>query len=173
MRDWTSVCQTCGVFYRVPNYRLPKSKYCGKACRSSAIARAHLNKGLKPWASKNLEGHRHKSPTRFKCGNEPWNKGFQGIHLSPDTEFKPGNDNGRSLPFGTVTIRHDSNGKPRAWLKTTGGWLPRAQAVFIAAKGKIPVGCVLHHKDHDSLNDRLSNLEPLTPADHARVHHAA
>lgn len=26
----------------------------------------------------------------FDLGNEPWNKGMKGIHLSPNTEFKPG-----------------------------------------------------------------------------------
>lgn len=168
-----SVCQSCGVFYNVPQYRIPKSKYCSKACRSSAIAKKHLNKGPKPWAAKNLERVRHKSTSRFKPGNEPWNKGLKGIHLSPESQFKPGRDSDRKLPFGSVTIRTDKGGNPRAWVKTVDGWIPRAQAVFLAARGSIPNGCVLHHRDGDTLNDRLGNLQPMTPAEHARVHHAS
>lgn len=28
----------------------------------------------------------------FSKGHKPWNKGLKGIHLSPETEFKPGHD---------------------------------------------------------------------------------
>ena len=165
------VCQNCGVFYRVPQYRLPKSKYCTKRCRSSAVAKAHLNNGPKPWAAANLEGHRHKSTSRFKSGHQPWNKDLKGIHLSPETEFQPGRENDKSLPFGAVTIRNDKAGSARAWVKTPDGWLPRSQAVYIAKHGAIPEGHVVHHIDGDSLNDRPSNLMAVTPADHARIHH--
>ncbi len=164
------VCQTCGLFYNVPQYRLPKSRYCSKTCKSSAVAKAHLNKGPKPWAAKNLNGHRHKSGSRFRQGNEPWNKGKRGIHLSPETEFLPGRDNGQKLPFGSETIRTDKSGRPRCWVKTRAGWCPRAQVVYRAKHGNIPTGKVVHHKDGDTLNDRPGNLIALTPAEHMAEH---
>ena len=165
-----SVCETCGKFYTVPNYRLAKTRFCSKSCRSSFVAEKHLNKGPKPWAAKNLDGHRHKSANRFKAGHKPWNKNLKGIHLSPDTEFKKGRDSENRLPFGTVTIREDKAGSPRAWMKTLDGWKPRAQVVFAAKHGAIPAGHVVHHKDGDTLNDRPKNLMAVTPADHARIH---
>lgn len=41
--------------------------------------------------SKKLSGYRHSEETKKKMlGRTPWNKGLQGLHLSPDTEFKIG-----------------------------------------------------------------------------------
>ena len=77
------------------------------------------------------------------------------------------------MPIGSVTVRDDKNGRPRAWIKTTDGWVPRAQAVYTAKYGAIPDGHVVHHVDHDTLNDSPSNLVAVTPSDHARIHHAA
>lgn len=39
---------------------------------------------------------------RFKAGNEPWNKGMKGIHLSPATQWKKGCESNRKLPVGSV-----------------------------------------------------------------------
>ena len=36
--------------------------------------------------------------------------------------------------------------------------------------GTIPEGCVLHHKDHNKLNNSLDNLEVMTKSDHMRYH---
>lgn len=165
-------CRVCGVSFTVPHYRRDTAKYCGKKCSGTAHAKAHLNKGPKPWAAANLDGHRHKSSSRFPKGHKPWNDGLKGLHLSPETEFKKGQEAINKLPLGSVTIRPDKNGRDRSWVKTGSGWRPLAQVNYERAFGPIPEGHVVHHKDHNSLNDDPSNLEALTPADHARVHHA-
>lgn len=165
-------CETCGADFSVRPYRKDTARFCSASCKSSMIAAKHFNKGPKPWAAKNLEGHRHKSTSRFTKGNEPWNKGVKGLHLSPDTEFKPGQPNGKELPLGSVTVREDKNGKPRAWIKTADGWMPRAQAVFLAKHKAIPEGHIVHHRDGDSLNDRPGNLVALTPSQHIQEHRA-
>jgi hypothetical protein len=36
--------------------------------------------------------------TQFKPGHKTWNKGMFGIHLSPDTEFKKGQEAHNKLP---------------------------------------------------------------------------
>lgn len=163
-------CETCGIDFTVSPYRKETARFCSASCRSSMIAAKHFNKGPKPWAAKNLEGHRHKSESRFVEGHEPWNKGKKGIRLSPASEFKAGRASDKSLPLGSVTIRHDANGKPRAWVKTDTGWLPRSQVVFQAKNGPIPVGHIVHHRDGDSLNDRPGNLVALTPRQHIQEH---
>jgi hypothetical protein len=42
--------------------------------------------------------------------------------------------------------------------------------VWKDARGPIPVGCEIHHRDDDPDNNRLENLECLTVAEHRRVH---
>ncbi len=167
---WNCLCQACGIFYRVPQYRISKSRYCSKVCHSSAVAKKYLNTGPKPWAAKNLDGHRHKSTSRFPVGHKPWNKDLRGIHLSPDTEFKAGRDSEQKLPDGKITIRVDKAGRLRAWLKVSGEWLMRARVVYAAKHGEIPSGMVVHHIDRNTLNDRPDNLAAMTRAEHINEH---
>lgn len=42
--------------------------------------------------------------------------------------------------------------------------------VWTVFNGPIPKGYVIHHKDHNSLNDRLDNLELMTKAEHVSHH---
>jgi hypothetical protein len=37
-------------------------------------------------------------------------------------------------------------------------------------RGPIPTGHHIHHKDHDKLNNRISNLECISAGEHARRH---
>jgi hypothetical protein len=166
----TNVCEECGKGYWVKPYRRAKSRFCSFECGGRSTARKHLNNGPKPWASATLARHRHKSTSRFKAGHSPWNCGVKGLQLSPATQFKKGMESDRKELLGSVTIRIDKAGKPRAWVKTTDGWAPRAQCVYVAKHGPIPSGHIVHHKDGDSLNDRPSNLVALTRAEHIRVH---
>lgn len=163
-------CEGCGAAFVVKPYRRAKARFCSQRCAGAAHAEKYFNKGPKPWAAANLHGHRHKSASRFSVGHEPWNKGKKGLHLAPATEFQKGRDNERKLPLGSVTIRTDKTGKPRAWVKTSAGWMPRAQVVYRKRYGEVPEGCVVHHRDGDTLNDRPSNLVALTRPDHIAEH---
>lgn len=165
-------CMICGEAFFVPPYRKDKAKYCSKSCRSAAIARKHLNKGPKPWASANLDGHRHKSGSRFKKGHIPWNKGVKGIRLSPSTEFKKGRESEKSMPVGSVTVRRDKNGVDRAWVKIgePSKWMERSRVVWEAVNGPIGRGMVIHHKDKNAMNDDIDNLECLTRSQHIEKH---
>jgi hypothetical protein len=49
-----------------------------------------------------------------------------------------------------------------------GGLMPEHRTVWIRAHGPIPPGYVVHHKDGDKRNNRLSNLELLILNEHAR-----
>ena len=52
------------------------------------------------------------------------------------------------------------------------GWRERAKVVWEEANGPIPKGCVIHHKDRDTLNDIAHNLEAMTRAEHLAEHRA-
>lgn len=96
-----------------------------------------------------------------------------GLHLSPATEFKPGRRPVSWVSVGTVRIREDKNGTPRAWIKTAepNQWTLRAVYVWEREhKTEVPEGCVVHHRDFNSMNDDPENLQALTRAQHIEVH---
>lgn len=105
--------------------------------------------------------------------NGSWNRGLKGIHLSPASEFKKGKAAHNKLPVGSETITKDKGrGQPRVYRKVAEPniWRLRAVLVWEEIHGPVPNGYVIHHVDHDSLNDSPTNLECLTRAEHARVH---
>jgi hypothetical protein len=142
-------------------------KYCSIECeKDDRRVRMQGNKfrrGLKP-------------ANAFAKGHATWNKDMKGIHLSPDSEWVPGQPGLHKVPVGTVTIRYDNEtGTPRAWIKVAepAKWLPRAVVTWTAAGRKIPKGKFLHHKDGDATNDgpgSLDNLELVTRAEHLEIH---
>lgn len=141
-------------------------KFCSPTCDAEWRRRKwtgnKLRSGLKPVNS-------------FVSGQEAWNKGVKGTHFSPATEFKNGHGGTRRLAVGSVTIRNDKNGKPRAWVKISdpNRWRPRAVIVWEATTSRaMPRGSVVHHIDRDTLNDEPSNLELQTRAQHILEHRA-
>lgn len=82
----------------------------------------------------------------------------------------------RAAPIGTVTIRtrHKRGGVKRAWVKIAqpNVWKLRAQDVWEAFHGPLPAGMGVHHKDEDTLNDAIGNLEAVTKAAHLAEHRA-
>jgi len=166
------VCEQCGADFTVPYYRREKARFCCASCRSAFIAAEHLNKGPKPWAAKNLEGHRHKSTSCFPKGNKPWNAGVKGIHLSPETEFPKGQQSHKRAEIGAVRIRKCKGDHLRAFVKVSepSGWRERARVVWEYHNGRVPKGYVIHHKDRDTLNDEIGNLQAMTRAEHIEEH---
>jgi hypothetical protein len=78
------------------------------------------------------------------------------------------------MPVGTVRIRtrHKRGGDTRAFVKVADPnvWRLRAHLVWEEAHGAIPTGLSVHHKDRDTLNDALSNLELLSKKEHLAEH---
>lgn len=97
----------------------------------------------------------------------------RGERRSPATEFKPGQPAHNWLPVGSVRVRIETHtGLPRAWVKVADPnfWKKRAVVVWEAANGPLLRGSVVHHKDRDSLNDDLGNLQAMTRREHAEEH---
>jgi hypothetical protein len=115
----------------------------------------------------------HKNKGCFQEGQEPWNKNLKGIHLSPATEFKKGQDPPRHEAIGTVTIRtRKRDGQQRAWIKVAepNTWKSRATFVWEKHYGPLPKGLVIHHLDRDTLNDKVTNLIAVSRAAHMNEH---
>lgn len=107
----------------------------------------------------------------FPKGNIPWNKNLKGIHLSPDSEFKKGKVPCNIKSLGSVTYRIDKSGNKRAWVKTgLHKWTPRAIFIWEIINGEIPSGGIIHHKNHNSLDDKEENLVLLSREEHIKQH---
>lgn len=97
-----------------------------------------------------------------------------GEHRGLSTEFKPGMESIFKLPVGSVTIRqrHLRTEGPRSWIKVEepNKWIPLAIHVWTLDGREIPRGFILHHKDENTLNDSLDNLECISRGAHALLH---
>lgn len=99
---------------------------------------------------------------------------MEGLHLNPSCEFKKGHRGARTNHVGAIRIRkRRRDGERRAWVKVAEPnlWRLRAALVWELANGPIPKGMLVHHKDRDTLNDALSNLELLSRSQHMKEHH--
>lgn len=153
------VCKQCGCEFD-PNGEPGRRKFCGGQCYTAW--RRH-NKSL-------LKG-------TFKPGATPWNAGTKGVMKPNATSFKKGMQSHKLLPCGSVTIRVDKSGKPRAFVKCLDAhgrpqWKLRAVAVWEQHNGPAGCGMVIHHIDRDTLNDDIANLAKMTRAEHIREHRA-
>lgn len=78
--------------------------------------------------------------------------------------------------IGTVKIRtrKKRNHEQRAYIKISNEnkWELLAKHVWKKHNGEIPNGMVIHHIDHDKLNDSIDNLAMMTKAEHLAEHRA-
>jgi hypothetical protein len=103
------------------------------------------------------------STNTFEKGCIPWNKGKEGIHLNPASEFKPGEktmENHPSWKGGVQMMTHDC-----IMLTTAPNQRERRPRVIYEQEyGEIPHGCVIFHLDGDMHNDNPENLVAVTRA---------
>lgn len=110
--------------------------------------------------------------TSFKKGMCSWNKGLTGVLKTNKTSFIKGQKPATWKPVGTITIRTDKNGKKRNFIKIAEPkkWIEYSKYVWMQKNETIPKGYIVHHKDEDTLNDGIDNLQLLTRKDHFNRH---
>lgn len=107
---------------------------------------------------------------RIMKGNVPWNKGVS-YRCSEATEFKKGNIPVNDLPIYTERILCEGKyGIPRAEIKLMRGagkknWQSKAKYVWLQNGNTYHKGYIMYHKDGDSLNDTIQNLECISRAE--------
>ena len=147
------VCKLCRESFQTSDKR---RKFCGVECYRQ-YQKQHGNKG------------------NFKTGSTPWNAGTVGVMKPNSGSFKKGRESEKRKELGEVTIRQDKADKPRAWIKVADNgnsydWVLRAVHVWKSANGPLPFGHVVHHKDRNTLNDDISNLQSMTRSEHIKEH---
>ena len=116
--------------------------------------------------------HGHRFPKGVMSSPNPIKK---GEHRGKATEFKKGIVPKNKLPVGSVTTRIQKGDHPRAWVKVAepNVWIPRAIYTWTSQGGTIARGFVIHHRNHNSLDDSIENLECIKRATHANHHQPA
>ena len=100
----------------------------------------------------------------FKKGHSTWNKDLKGIHLSPETEFKKGENFGKDHPSWKGGVQN--NKVDCAYLHDgINKRVRRPRKVYEDNFGPIPEGHIIFHKDWDKDNDEPWNLEAITRAE--------
>lgn len=119
-----------------------------------------------------LKGVRCSKGTEFKPGNAPWNKGLKGYNpggRSVETRFKKGNLPHTTLQDGAVTVRVDSRGVPVKHIRIDQGkWEYLSRHTWRQHYGEIPAGHYIVHKDGDTMNCNIENLECISRAENMR-----
>lgn len=87
--------------------------------------------------------------------------------------FLKGHKAPHHLPIGSINIRFiRQTGKERAYIKIgePSIWKVRARYMWEQRYGKIPRGMIIYHKDGDTLNDNVGNLELISRARHLEIY---
>jgi hypothetical protein len=110
---------------------------------------------------------------QFKKGHVSYNKGLKGIHLSPETEFKPGNQPKNTKFDGAISIRYERiNGqrKPYYYIRLAKAkWKPLHRHIWEQIKGKIPKTHVVRFIDGNTLNVDINNLMCISMAQNIQL----
>ena len=106
---------------------------------------------------------------QFKKGDEPWNKNMKGIHLSPHSEFKSGEQHtGKNHPSWKGGVQTFANDCKYIWTGTNER-KRRPRSVYEENFGPIPKGYVIRHIDGDKNNDHPSNLQAISRAENMKL----
>jgi hypothetical protein len=129
----------------------------------SISAAAHIYRMQK--AEEHIAEHRK---GQFDGSRPVWNKGMKGL-LIPGSEkgfFKKGNLPHNTRHDGATTVREDNAGRPYRFVRVSlRNWVHESVLVWEAAHGKIDKNMVVRHKNGDTLDNQLDNLELITKAE--------
>ena len=119
----------------------------------------------------------HGGGGQFAAGIVPWNTGTVGVMKPNSGSFKKGMACVTKCPLGHVKIRAPKleHGRRRAWVKVSengnpSDWKLRAAVVWEAENGPLPKGWITHHKDRNTMNDSLDNIQAMDRAGHLAIH---
>ena len=105
--------------------------------------------------------------TRFKKGQESWNKGRKMsssvYEKAKGTMFKKGQLPHNTLQDGIIRTRTDKNGTKRPWIRVSlGKWVEMKNYVWQQQNGDIPKGYCIAVKDGNPFNYSIDNLECIS-----------
>jgi hypothetical protein len=110
--------------------------------------------------------------TCFTPGHTPWNKGKKGWQAggkSVETRFKKGQLPVQTLYDGAIRVRTDNRGVPVKFIRIAQAkWEYLSRYTWQQHNGPIPPGYNIVHRDGDSMNCNIENLECISRAENMR-----
>lgn len=166
------ICEICGVGFQVIPSRASSAKFCSYQCGGVRSAERINQSGVKPWSRGNIYRQGLRPTNAYPKGHQPWHTGTTGIHLSPGSEFKKGGTSPSRNLIGAETVRIDGHQRPRMWVKISqpNKWRQRAVVIWESNHGERPPGVVIHHINHNTLDDTPSNLVAVSRSGHINLH---
>lgn len=138
----------------------------GKYIRTKEVKdkmrKSHLNKKLSEETRRKIS-EVHKGKIKSETHRKALSRALKGRHINPQTEFKKG-QKAWNFEHGTKLKRKFKKWKNKLILKSH----------YVYCKynslDKIPNGYIIHHKDHNSLNDNIDNLILMKDSEHRKLH---
>lgn len=115
--------------------------------------------------------------SRWPKGHVPINKGKkwdefvskESQEKIKQTAFKAGHLPHNTLQDGITTTRISKNNKQYQFIRVSlAKWIPLSHYNWIQANGPIPKGYCVVHKDKNTMNAKLDNLELITKAENCK-----
>lgn len=134
-------------------------------CKAYELGLKNTEEHLQTNAGRKVKGVSFRNAGSFQKGLKPWNK---GIKWTPggrckETQFKPGQLPKNTLHDGAISIRKDNRGIPVKYIRVAmAKWEYLSRHIWRQANGPIPAGMCIVHKDGDTMNCALENLEAIT-----------
>lgn len=185
----TLVCEHCSKTYSVINSRKNTSKYCCRKCADqSKVGENNVECKVckKPFHLKpykvtgnnccSMECKNKLDSIRFRGENNPQygikgpdNASFSGMI----TRKKNHNNVYEFIYVGEAHPYSDTSGRIRLHryiIEQNYKLFPHIDFNYISGVPYLPPKYDVHHKDGNSLNNDLCNLEPLTRSEHSSIH---
>jgi len=153
-----------------------RAKYLTNSCKQMADVlgrtKAALNNRLRIMKLVRTEESRRrlKEISWFVKGQESYNKGRKGIHLSPATEFKKGITPANKRPIWTISVRGNyKKGMFYKYVKVGSGehdWELLQRHIWEKHHGKLEKGQIIRFADGNQMNCDPENLTLETRQTH-------
>ena len=89
-------------------------------------------------------------------------------------QFVRGTPSDRRCDVGAIRIRtrHKREGEQRKYIKVAepNKWILYCRFVWMQQHGQVPPGMAIHHRDGNTLNDSIENLQLVSKSEHLAIH---
>ncbi len=161
-------CRICSGFFYVQKSRVD-AKFCSKNCKSeSQKGNIPWNKGLTKHDDERIMSVSNKAREQLKREYVDGTRDKHTIALAANETLRARTR--KRLVDGVSNTKIDKRGYRKIYLPER-GWVLEHRYIWEKQNGRrIPTGFHIHHKNGDSLDNRIENLELISASEHSKLH---